>query len=294
MAFLPSLLFLTAVALADPGCSQVNFCESHEKTTLRIGCLPSEQTRSPVKYSVVFPAGYSPASALPYVVFLHGRGGTKGQFAQFGGIEALSAQPNLVVVTVEEPKHSYWKNGPKGKFQTTKMVADELLGHLDLMLPGEYTKESRGIMGISMGGHGALYVADLYPGKFSHVYAISPIFRTYAELLDKDRPAFGTERQFAEQDPVSRFRRRKDGGKEGFRFGKNFFIEMGRDDGLFHSTKETKAFLEMLLALYPKNVSLGMPGNHNAAFWKGSIPRGLQYMHRNLKPPRLKDASPCG
>ena len=273
-------LLLSALALAQTTCVPVNFCHARKDQTTEIGCFYSTSTKTPVNYAVTFPAGYSFQKNFAYAIFLHGRGGDEKQFS-----DLTAAIPPLLTIAPREPIHSYWKNGAGGKFQTAKMVAKDLQQHLEERLARKYGKVSKGIFGISMGGHGALFVADLYPNAFGKIYAISPLFRSSEELPSEDLPAFGRNKSFQQQDPVFRYRARIKKHEAGFRFGENFRIEIWRNDPFLQNTAHTKSFLEEVQRNSPGKVRLDLPGAHDGAYWNEALPRALQFFLEELKQP---------
>ena len=61
-----------------------------------------------------------------------------------------------------------------------------------------------GVMGISMGGYGALLMAEKHPGIFAAVAAISPaIWTTYAEARGANGGAYASAADFAANDAVT-------------------------------------------------------------------------------------------
>lgn len=271
----------SAISLASIPCIPVDFCQPRAMETTEVGCFHSPSAKTNVTYAVTFPSGYSFEKNLAYAIFLHGRGGNERQFSDL----AKAAGTPILVVSPKEPQHSYWKNGAEGTFQTAKMVAEDLRKHIEEKLRRKFEKSSRGIFGISMGGHGALFVADLYPEIFGKVFVISPVFRTETELLPEDREAFGQGSAFNRQDPIFRFHRNIKEGQAGFGFERNFRMEIGRDDPFLKITSRTKSFLEEIQLAYPGQVRLDFPGAHRASYWKRALERGLRYFFEELKAP---------
>lgn len=121
------------------------------------------------RYQVYLPAGYAERRRWPVILFLHGAGerGTDGRRQTTVGLgPALRAHPRrfpAIVVFPQAPPDSQWVGLP----------AEAALAALDRTLA-----EFRGdpdrvyLTGISMGGHGAWYLAYRHPERFA---ALAPI-----------------------------------------------------------------------------------------------------------------------
>ena len=86
-------------------------------------------------------------------------------------------------------------------------VTKELVAYVDSTYRTLARRESRGLAGQSMGGHGALYLAMRNPGVYSAVYAMSPAWIVFTEailkngnekiraVLTRENPSFDGEEQ---------------------------------------------------------------------------------------------------
>ena len=275
-------------AAAEP-CLPADFSLPRAVTETVGGCFHSPSTKSPVHYRVTFPAGYHPAKDHPYAIFLHGRGSNGEQFRDFGGEAAIDQHLSkggqaFVVVAPTEPRHSYWKNGPADEFGTARMVSTDLVKHLEAM-PGlaRGDRAQRAIIGISMGGHGSLYLAAKQPETFSAVYAMSPVFRGPRQLEPEDRAAFGKGHKFRAQDPGSLFRSSAQKGIPIYatqRAG----VEMGKDDFFLDNPARTRRLLSRLQkSLGTEQVNFTRPGGHDAEYWRGALARAAEFLGDHFK-----------
>jgi pimeloyl-ACP methyl ester carboxylesterase len=167
----------------------------------------SARRKRVVGYTIAYPPGHGPGSELPLAVSLHGFGGdhTSG----FGGVSLASAlaarhdgrplEP-IALVSVDGGG-LYWNPHPGD--DPMAMIVDELipmcrrqgLGRPPLRL---------GAIGISMGGYGALLLAETHPGLISAVAAISPaVWTTYADARAANAGAFASAPDFASDDVIT-------------------------------------------------------------------------------------------
>jgi S-formylglutathione hydrolase FrmB len=83
------------------------------------------------------------------------------------------------------------------------MVVDELIPMLQRHMLGRDPR-SIGVMGISMGGYGAVLFAECYPRLFASVAAISPaVWTTYPQASAVNSAAYDNATQFARYDAVT-------------------------------------------------------------------------------------------
>jgi len=132
----------------------------------------------PLKYSVLLPEGYATSKEpFPLMLNLHGGGGTRDTLARmrksFEEPWAAGTLPKMVVVTPSAERSFYmdYKDGSQ-KWET--LLAGPFLEHLRAKY--HVRKDARGtlLIGISMGGMGALRLGLKYPQTFGALAALEP------------------------------------------------------------------------------------------------------------------------
>jgi pimeloyl-ACP methyl ester carboxylesterase len=167
----------------------------------------SEARRRKVGYTIAFPPGHDPQSELPLVVYLHADGGNHA--SKLGGVslaQALAAGhagrslPPMAAVAVDGG-NLYWNPHPAD--DPMRMIVDEVIPMCQRLGLGR-TPGSIGAMGISMGGYGALLLAERHPHLISAVAAISPaVWTTYSQARAVNPGAFASAADFARDDVIS-------------------------------------------------------------------------------------------
>jgi len=198
------------------------------------GTFYSAARNREVGYTIGYPPGHGPGDALPLVVMLHGEGGnhanalpgltparavalrvprfsaappssSSSSASSSGAVTADGAGgeaplPPLALVTVDGGT-GYWNAHP----------GDDPMG----MLTGELIPlcQRRGLggaphrigaMGISMGGFGALLLAEKHPDLISAVAVISPaVWTSYAQARAVNPGAYAAAADFAADDAVT-------------------------------------------------------------------------------------------
>ena len=160
-----------------------------------------------VGYTIAYPPGHEPGSALPLVVSLHGFGGNHS--SGLGGLtlsRALAGRTNgtalapMALVSVDGGG-LYWNPHPGD--DPMAMIVSELIPMCQRLGLGR-PPHRIGAVGISMGGYGALLLAEKHPQLISAVASISPaVWTTYAQAREANPGAFASAADFANDDVVT-------------------------------------------------------------------------------------------
>jgi enterochelin esterase-like enzyme len=106
----------------------------------------------------------------------------------------------MAMVTVDGGR-GYWNPHPADN--PMAMVIEEVIPMCQRLGLG-LSPHRIGTMGVSMGGYGALLLAEKYPHLISAVAAISPaIWTTYAQAQSANPGAYASEKDFAADDAVT-------------------------------------------------------------------------------------------
>jgi pimeloyl-ACP methyl ester carboxylesterase len=174
------------------------------------GTFYSAARRTTVGYTIGYPPGHGPGDRLPLVIALHGFGGSHvDALSGLSPAQALALRvaglplPPMALVTVDGG--GYWNPHPGDNPQA--MLTGELIPMCQRRGLGA---KRIGVMGISMGGYGAILLAEKYPEPIRAVAAISPaIWTSYAQARSANAAelAFGsgchTGAFFTAQEPPS-------------------------------------------------------------------------------------------
>jgi S-formylglutathione hydrolase FrmB len=121
----------------------------------------SQSMQKNIKAVIVTPDNYASAKVLPVVYLLHGYSGNHLDWINKAkGFEKASDQYNLIIVCPDGGFSSwYWNSPDDPKSQYETFVSDELVKAVDSQFKTIKDRKGRAITGLSMGGHGALYLA---------------------------------------------------------------------------------------------------------------------------------------
>ena len=120
------------------------------------------------------------------------------------GIDAGLVQPMIFVVVDARtpfPGGHYADSPVTGNWED--FIAEDLVGYMDTTYRTLPAAASRGILGHSMGGHGALRLGLKRPDVFSVVYGLNPSLLGWAGDVSAENPAFAT--LLTAEDPSAHF-----------------------------------------------------------------------------------------
>ncbi|RYE20644.1 MAG: esterase family protein, partial [Sphingobacteriaceae bacterium] len=135
----------------------------------------SAAMRKSIKAVVVKPDGYIKDKKYPVIYLLHGYGGNYADWiSKVPMIKTLADQYSLLIVCPDGGFSSWYFDSPADpsvKYET--YVATELVSYIDKAYSTVKEKKGRAITGLSMGGHGALYLAFKHQDVFGAAGSMS-------------------------------------------------------------------------------------------------------------------------
>ena len=171
------------------------------------GTFYSAARRQTVGYTIAYPPGHGPGGELPLVVMLHGYGGDHATAlagmspAQAVALRAGGAPlPPMAMVTADGG-NGYWNPHPGD--DPMGMLTGELIPLCQRRGLGR-APHRIGVMGISMGGFGALLLAEQRPDLVTAAAVISPaIWTSYDQARAANASAYASAADFAADDAVT-------------------------------------------------------------------------------------------
>jgi enterochelin esterase-like enzyme len=234
------------------------------------GRFLSRARNQEVGYTIGYPPGHGPGSILPLVVMLHGYGADHTDaLSGMSPPEAVALQVGgrplrpMALATVDGGG-GYWHPHPGD--DPLRMLVDELIPMCRRLGLGRIA-QGVGAMGISMGGYGALLVAERFPGLVRAVAAISPaVWTTYAEARGANPGAYSSAKDFADNDVVTHARALR---------GIPVRLASGLDDPF-------RPGVRALAAELPGAALAFSEGCHTGPFFLAQEPPSLAFLARHL------------
>lgn len=256
--------------------------------------IPSAAMKKNYRAAVVMPDSYAKSkAAYPVLYLLHGGG---GQFSDWLRqtpdkmlLHKLADQYNLIIVTPEGEKLGGYLDSPFQKdnlFET--YIIKEVITKIDDTYRTIRNRNGRIITGLSMGGHGALYLATRHPelfcaaGSMSGALDLNPAnWRIPAEFAEQIKPGFerilgplgSSPDHYAAHSVVNMTDQMKANDVK-------LIIDCGVDDFLIEPNRELHRRL-----VYNKisHDYTERPGGHTWDYWENSLPYHVLFFNRIIK-----------
>jgi len=236
----------------------------------------SQARRRTVGYTLAYPPGHGPGSDLPLVVALHGYGANHTDvlsgmsLAQALALRVDGAPLAPMALVAVDGGGGYWHahrgDDPMG------MVVDEVIPMCRERGLGR-APQPIGVMGVSMGGYGALLMAEKHPRLFAAVAAISPaVWTTYADARGANAGAYSSAADFAANDAVTH---------AGALAHIPVRVASGSSDP-FHP-----GVVALVKELPPSAVVVVSKGCHTGPFFQSQEPPSLAFLAHHLTGPRF-------
>lgn len=283
----PQKLFLTLLF--------VLYCVS-AAFAARVDTLEIQSTvmQKKLKAVVVLPASYKKAKhGFPVLYLLHGgNGGYKDWLSKTPDktlLHRFADEYNIIIVTPEGGSVSYYFDSPLDKTsQYETFISKELVAKIDESFRTIKTKEGRVIAGLSMGGHGAFFIATRHPdlycaaGSMSGVMNINTAKWKVPEDFAKIRrerfanllgPPKDTEDPYPGYTLVTMADQVKNSGLK-------IIFDCGVDDFLIETNRD---FHQKLLQNGTPHDYTERPGAHTWEYWENALAYQMVFFQKVLQ-----------
>ncbi len=133
-----------------------------------------------MRYTIYLPPGYDrDERRYPVIYMLHGFSDDDTGWLQFGEADRIAGDAinkgvlPPVILVMPDGKVTWYVDDYAGKNPWEKMFITEFIPYIEKTYRARTRKEYRGILGLSMGGYGALHIAMRHPELFTASVAFS-------------------------------------------------------------------------------------------------------------------------
>ncbi len=136
--------------------------------------IPTKLVPDGMDLTVITPTSIDPAQRFPTVYLLNGFGGDNLAWLRVRpDLPELADRYGFVIVMPDGKDSWYWDAPERPDMQMETHFITELVPYVDANFPTIPAAASRAISGLSMGGHGALWLAMRHPDVFSTAGSMS-------------------------------------------------------------------------------------------------------------------------
>ncbi|MES2734039.1 MAG: alpha/beta hydrolase family protein [Bacteroidota bacterium] len=224
---------------------------------------------------VFTPVGYDPAArSYPAVVLLHGYGANYKQWNDIMGAQHYADEYGFIVICPDGFRDSWYINSPVKK---DHQYADFFFKYFLPSLKQKYRLDADNlfISGLSMGGHGALFLFSQRPDLFRSAGSTSGVLdlRSSAKkygltaILGELATGQVTWIRFSVMGNIEKIAAAK----------KEIIFDCGVDDRFYEVNNQLR---EVCLTMNIPATFISQPGNHDKVYWQKSIRQHFEFFKR--------------
>ena len=236
-----------------------------------------------MQYRVILPASISAGGKLPVVYLLHGGGGTFRDWSNYSDV-ARFAEPGFILV-MPQADNSYYTNAAEGsRDRYEDYIVQDLIADVQEKFPAAPGRDNRAVIGVSMGGFGAVKLALRHPELFAFAGGISSAIDVPSRpfSMKRVRQWLGHKAIFGpwgsqtrrESDPFI-LARSVDPEKVPY-----LFLTCGQQEGLLPANRQFAALLAQRHFHYEFHTA---PGGHDWNQWNAWLPQCFQSLKDHVR-----------
>jgi S-formylglutathione hydrolase FrmB len=231
---------------------------------------------------VIKPSGYSKSKQhLNVVYLLHGYSGNHRQWMNDAPqLLQLADLYNVLVVCPDGGFSSWYFDSPQDSaFRYETFISSELISYIDRNFRTLARKESRAISGLSMGGHGGLFLASRHPDIFGAAGSMAGgvnlrPFPTQWEISKRIGDTACCEENWKKYSVLNTITNLKNNQVK-------LVIDCGTSDFFLEVNRELH---RKLLELKIDHDYIERPGGHNKAYWGNSVNYQMLFFSNFFQP----------
>jgi putative tributyrin esterase len=250
--------------------------------TMRDVTFGSASLKRDMQYRVILPASIAAGTKLPVVYLLHGGGGNFHDWSNYSDV-ARFAERGLILV-MPEGHDSYYVNArepPQDRYED--YIVNDLITDVESKFPAAQGRANRAIIGVYMGGYGAIKLALSHPDLFIFAGGISSAVDVPSRPFSIKRISQSRHYSsiFGSWGTVTRrngdpfvLARSADPGRMPY-----LFLSCGEQEGLLPSNRSFAALLESRHFRHEFHI---VPGGHNWNQWNDQLPSVFQSLLEHI------------
>jgi S-formylglutathione hydrolase FrmB len=239
----------------------------------------SNSMRKVIRCIVITPSSYKPtAKPYPVLYLLHGWSGNYSSWlTDAPQLTQHADEYQMIIVCPDGGYDSWYLNSPvDSTMQYETHIAKEVVTHIDYYYHTIASKAGRAIAGLSMGGHGALYLTIRHPEVFGAAGSmcggldLRPFRKNEWDLkqtLGDPSDFFANWEKYSVVPALPNLANRKTA----------LILDCGVGD--FFLNVNRAAHQKLLDMGYPHEYT-ERPGEHNAAYWGNAIDYQVVFFHK--------------
>jgi S-formylglutathione hydrolase FrmB/lysophospholipase L1-like esterase len=227
-------------------------------------------------FQVYFPPDAKAGEKFPVLFMLHGAWGSYHDWVSLTSVADLADNYRMILVFPDGGEFGWYVDSPLEKdSQYETYISQELVEKIDALFPTTATREGRSIMGLSMGGHGALLLAAKHPDLFDSASALSGILKI-TNHPDKWHitgrlGALSENRKIWQANSVC------DQAERFTTASVRILFDCGKDDTQTGAIGDGRQFHDTLTTLTVQHIWREFAGTHSWQYWQEHLEEHLNF-----------------
>jgi len=267
MKFKISLLLLLATWLTSQAITELE--------------IKSRHITSPAKVCVALPADYyrSDTQTFPVVYLLNGHGGNHKSWSTVINLDSLATVNRMIIVCPDGRNSWYWDSPIDTTMQMESYITTELVPWVDANYRTRPTAANRAITGLSMGGHGGLWIGLRHPELFGNAGSTSggvdirPFPKKW-NIADRLGPYTDNPKRWDEHTVMTLVEKVKPGLC-------NIIFDCGTEDFFYKVNCELE---RVMTRRGIRHTFITSEGAHTSSYWHKSIQPQLRFFKSKFYP----------
>lgn len=235
----------------------------------------SQSMNREIENIIILPDNYNQQAQFPVLYLLHGYSGNHKSWLQIHpGLPDLATRYGIIFVCPNGKNSWYWDSPEKPAMQYETYVAKELVAYIDNNYKTRKDKKGRAITGLSMGGHGGLWLGFRHTETFGACGSTSGgvDIRPFPGNWEMSK-SLGSYREhpkrWDEHTVINQLHRIQSGAPA-------IIIDCGTEDFFYEVNEKLH---KKLLYNQIQHDYITRPGGHDSSYWKNSIEYQLVFFH---------------
>ncbi len=275
-------LFLFAGGCGNRETQQQDHPRLSPKVTMTDVTFRSSALGREMPYRIVMPSSISPGQKLPVVYLLHGGGGGYRDWTNYSDVARYAE--SVLILVMPEGNSSYYTNSvehPEERYEDY-IVSDVIL-EVESKYPVAPGRPNRAIVGVSMGGYGAVKNAMKHPELFAFAGGLSAAVDVPTRPFSIKRVSqwrfhssiFGPSGSETRRDnDLYVLARTVDPGRMPY-----LFLTCGEQEGLLPANRKLAEILQERGFTYEFHTG---PGDHNWLQWNAQLPNVFRSLQERM------------
>ncbi len=242
--------------------------------------VPSASMHRTIKTVIIKPNSYKENKQFPVVYLLHGAFGSYSNWIlKVPHIQQLADEMQLIIVCPDGARTSWYFDSPiDSSFKFETFIGTELPKYIDANYKTIANRKARAITGLSMGGHGSIFIgfrhADTFSGCGSMSGALHVTVITRGYEVEKRLGDTGINKKYWNDWSALNVIEKKPSDSL------SIIIDCGTEDRVMPMNR---AIHEKMLKLNIAHDYTERPGNHDWRYWENAIDFQLMYFSKLFK-----------